>query len=144
MVGDGGGASTGCLVGITGSRDAGAGGLGIDCTDSCDGRCCGRGRGEWDGVDTTVSRSGCQGGVVRRDGGSRTTGCRGVGAGHRLPVGSWLGKGGECRGGRGLVVGVVAVGVEGQGVRVAGWIRGGGSGGEVGGSLCWSGRGERV
>lgn len=34
MVGDGVGARTGCLVGITGSRDAGAGGLVIDYTDS--------------------------------------------------------------------------------------------------------------
>ncbi|MBF6194157.1 hypothetical protein U3653_22230 [Nocardia sp. CDC186] len=92
----------------------------------------------------TVSRSGCQGGVVWRAGGSQSTGCWGAGAGCRLPVGSWLGKGVECRDGRGHIVGVVAVGVEGQSVRVAGWIRGGGSGGEVDVPVCWSGRGERV
>ncbi len=82
--------------------------------------------------------------MVRLDGDSQSTGCRGAGAGRRLAVGSWLGKGVEFRDGRGLVAGVVAVGVEGQSVRVTGWIRGGGSGGEVDGSVCWSGRGERV
>lgn len=60
------------------------------------------------------------------------------------PLGPGSGRAASAGDGRGLVVGVVAVGVGGQGVRVARWIRGGGSGGEVGGSVCWSGRGERV
>ncbi|MFI2284519.1 hypothetical protein [Nocardia beijingensis] len=143
MVGDGGGASSGCLVGITESRDAGGGGLVVDCTGSFSGRWCGRGRGGGVGVDTTVSRSGCRGGVVRLAGDSLPKRCRGAGAGRRVAVESWLGKVVEGCGGHGLIVGVVAVGVEGQSVRVAGWIRGGGSGGEVDVPVCWSGRGER-
>ncbi len=57
MVGDGAGASSGCLVGVTGSRDAGGGGLVTNCTDSYSGRWCVRGRGGGGGVGTTVSRA---------------------------------------------------------------------------------------
>ncbi|MEW1737584.1 hypothetical protein AB0346_16680 [Nocardia beijingensis] len=60
MVGDGDGSNTGRLVGITGSRDTGADGIVIDCTDSCGERWCGRGRGGGGGGDTTASRSGCR------------------------------------------------------------------------------------
>ncbi len=78
VVGDGAGTSSGRLVGITGSRGMGAGGLGVDCTVTSSGCCCGRGRCGGGGVDTTVSRGGCWGGVVRLAGGSQVTGCRGA------------------------------------------------------------------
>ncbi|WP_040781084.1 hypothetical protein [Nocardia pneumoniae] len=143
MDSSGGGASIGRLVDNPGSRGAGTGGLVGGCTVVSGGRGCGRDRGGWGGVAETGIRSGCRGGLVVLAGGWLVTGWRGAVAGRRLVGESWIGKDGKWRGGLGVAAGAVAVGVVGRSVRVTRWVRGGGGSGEVGGSVCWSGRGER-